>query len=346
MRVVVLGATGNVGTEVMRMLADESQVTSVLGVARRIPEWRVPKAEWAAADVAEDDLVPLFQDADAVIHLAWLFQPSRQPMVTWRANVEGSANVFHAVASARVPLLVYASSVGAYSPGPTDRPVDESWPTHGWPQAAYTREKAYVERLLDVFEAEHPECRVVRMRPAFTFKRESATQQRRLFAGPFVPGWITRTKVVPDLPGLRLQAVHTADVAEAYRLALTLPVRGAFNLAADPVLDPPELAKLLGATLVRVPTGPVRAGLAVAWALRLVPVPAPLFDAALRMPVMDTSRARAELRWSPRHSSIEAIQEFLSGLREGAGTATAPLAPDTGIAGRIREVASGIGKRP
>jgi UDP-glucose 4-epimerase len=345
MRVVVLGATGNVGTEVMRALADEPRVTSVVGAARRIPDWRVPKAEWVAADVADADLEALFQGADAVVHLAWLFQPSRRPLVTWRANVEGSANVFRAAAAARVPLLVYASSVGAYSPGPKDRAVDESWPTHGWPQAAYTREKAYVERLLDVFEIENPECRVVRMRPAFTFKRESASQQRRLFAGPFLPGRLARTKVVPDLPGLRLQAVHAADVADAYRRALTLPVRGPFNLAADPVLDPPELAKLLGATLVPVPAGPVRAGLAVAWALRLVPVPAQLFDAVLHMPVMDISRARAELDWSPRHSSTEAVEEFLTGLREGAGTATAPLAPDS-IAGRIREAASGIGKRP
>jgi nucleoside-diphosphate-sugar epimerase len=183
------------------------------------------------------------------------------------------------------------------------------------------------------------------MRPAFSFKRESATQQRRLFAGPFLPGRLARTKVVPDIPGLRLQAVHTADVADAYVRALTLPVRGAFNLAAEPVLGPPELANLLGATLVRVPARPARAGLALAWALRLVPVPAYLFDAVLRMPLMDISRAHRELGWSAEHSSIEAIGEFLSGLQEGAGAATAPLAPDSGIAGRIREAATGVGKR-
>jgi nucleoside-diphosphate-sugar epimerase len=46
-----------------------------------------------------------------------------------RVNVDGSARVFRAVADAGVRSLVYASSVGAYSRGPKDRLVDESWPT-------------------------------------------------------------------------------------------------------------------------------------------------------------------------------------------------------------------------
>lgn len=34
--------------------------------------------------------------------------------------------------------------------------------------------------------------RVVRLRPALIFKRESATEQRRYFGGPFVPGSLLR----------------------------------------------------------------------------------------------------------------------------------------------------------
>jgi hypothetical protein len=50
--------------------------------------------------------------------------------------------------------------------------------------------------------------------------------------------------VVPNLPGLKFQALHTAD-AEAYRLAIHADVRGAFNLAADPVVDAALLAECL-----------------------------------------------------------------------------------------------------
>ncbi|MDQ3946665.1 MAG: NAD-dependent epimerase, partial [Actinomycetota bacterium] len=51
MKVVVVGATGNVGTSVVEALASEPSVDEVLGVARRLPGWEVPKTQWAEADV-------------------------------------------------------------------------------------------------------------------------------------------------------------------------------------------------------------------------------------------------------------------------------------------------------
>src|SRR5690606_9993072 len=115
-----------------------------------------------------------FAGADAVVHLAWAFQPTHDPATTWRTNVLGSMRVFDAVAAAGVPALLHASSVGAYSPGPKDHAVDESWPTHGWPDAAYCREKAYLERALDTFERDHPAPRVVRMPPALLLQPSPA----------------------------------------------------------------------------------------------------------------------------------------------------------------------------
>lgn len=346
---VITGATGNVGTSVVEALAGDADVTSVLGLARRLPNWQPPKTRWARADVAQDDLAPHLRDADALIHLAWLFQPTHDPVTTWRSNVEGSIRVFGAAADAGVRTIVYASSVGAYSPGPKDRAVDESWPTDGWPNAGYTREKAYLERVLDTFERDHPDLRVVRLRPGFIFKRESAAAQRRLFIGPLLPYGLVRpglVPVVPDLPGLRFQALHSTDVGEAFRLAAVREVHGAFNVAADPVIDAARLAELLGARVVRAPAGPVRAAMAAAWHLHLVPASPHLFDAVLRLPIMDTTRARAQLGWSPRHSALDAIRAFLAGLREGAGMDTPPLARDTGGPLRLREFLTGVGQRP
>ncbi|SEF55493.1 Nucleoside-diphosphate-sugar epimerase [Thermomonospora echinospora] len=349
MRVVVIGATGNVGTSLVQALANAPRVTSILGVARRMPRWQASKTEWARADITQDDLVPLLRDADAVVHLAWLFQPTHDPMVTWRNNVLGSARVFRAAADAKVPALVYASSVGAYSPGPKDRPVEEDWQTHGWPTAAYSREKAYVERLLDSFQVSQPHCRVVRMRPGFIFKRESATEQRRLFAGPLLPNRLVRAGLLPffpDIPGLRFQALHTADAAEAYRLAVLGDAHGPFNLAADPVLGPTELARLLRARTIPVPVRGVRAALSAAWTLGLVPASPQLFDLVLRIPIMDSGRARRELGWRPRLTALDALQDFLKGLREGAGMETPPLSPSTSGPLRVRELATGAGRRP
>ena len=349
LRVVVVGATGNVGTSLVQALGEDPEVDSIVGLARRLPDWSPPKTTWARADVTRTNLVSHFRSANVVVHLAWIFQPTHDPLATWRTNALGSIRVFEAVANAGVPALVYASSIGSYAPGPPDgRPVDESWPTHALPTAAYGREKSYVERVLDTFERDHPEIRVVRMRPAFIFKLESASEQRRLFAGPLLPGRLVRPEllpVVPDIPGLRLQALHSADAAQAYRLAVVRPVRGAFNVAADPVLDPKTLAEFLDARPVRVPPGLVRAVIAAGWHLHLIPASPTLFDLALSLPVMDSLRARHELGWEPTRTSLEAIGELFEGLRTGAGMDTPPLRPDGGGRFRGREVATGVGER-
>ena len=349
MRVVVIGASGNTGTSLLPELAREPAVDSVLGVARRLPELDVPKTEWATADVAADDLVPLLRGADAVVHLAWAIQPSRDLEALRRVNVLGSERVFRAVATAAVPALVYASSVGAYSVGPKDRPVDERWATGGIPSSFYSRHKAEVERLLDRFERERPETRVVRMRPGLIFKREAASGIRRLFAGPFLVNPLVRPgliPVVPDLPRLRFQALHSDDAGAAYRLAIVREdARGAFNLAAEPVLDPQVLGRVLGARPVPVPARLARGLTALSWRAHLQPTPPGWLDLALGVPVMDVSRARHGLGWEPRWDAGDALLDLLGGLRDSAGADTPPLSPETGGPARVREVATGVGSR-
>ncbi|MFD5871282.1 NAD-dependent epimerase/dehydratase family protein [Streptomyces sp. NPDC060322] len=333
LRVVVTGATGNVGTSVVRALDADESVESVLGIARRLPAIALEKVTWVGLDLSAPDsegtLRSLLEGADAVVHLAWRFQPTHDPVVTWESNVLGSQRVFSAAAAAGVGTLVHASSVGAYSPGPKTGPgVSEDWPTDGWPGAAYCREKAYLERVLDAYEVSHPEVRVVRMRPGFLFKEEAASEQRRIFGGRFLPGPLIRPDLlpwVPDLEGLRFQALHTDDAARAYVLAVLRDVRGAFNLAAGPVVDAGLLGEQLGSRPVRVPRAAVRAALASAWHARLVPASPDLFDAVLRLPVMSTDRATGELGWQPARTAQEALAAFLRGVRRGRGAPTAPL---------------------
>src|ERR1700737_4453647 len=120
MRVVVIGATGNAGTSVLQSLTAEQGVEEIVAVARRASARTWPRTTFVAADIAQDELAPIMQGADAVVHLAWLIQPSRDETVTYRVNVTGSERVFRAVVHANVRTLVCASSVGAYSPGPKD----------------------------------------------------------------------------------------------------------------------------------------------------------------------------------------------------------------------------------
>jgi nucleoside-diphosphate-sugar epimerase len=349
MRIVVTGATGNVGTSVLSALTEDARVREVVGIARRLPRWTPPKTRWLSLDVERDDLRPVFAGADAVIHLAWLIQPSRDAAELERVNVRGSQRVFEAAAAAGVARLVHASSVGVYSAGPKDRAVDESWPREGTPSSFYARHKAAAEHELDAIEAAQPELRVVRLRPGLIFKRDAGPEIRRLFAGPFVPAAALRPGLVPLLPlpdRLVLQCVHGDDVGEAYRLAaLAEDAHGAYNIAADPVLDQAALARTLRARRVRVPTRPLRALADWTWRARLQPTPAGWLDMGLSVPVMSTRRAREELGWTPRASATDALLELLEGMRAPAGLDTPPLAPRAGGPLRLRELVSGVGRR-
>jgi nucleoside-diphosphate-sugar epimerase len=348
-RIVVTGATGNVGTSVVAALAGDDRVTEIVGIARRLPDWERPRTRWVSADIARDDLRPHFAGADAVINLAWLIQPSRDDAELELVNVSGSRRVFEAAAGAGVPALVHASSVGVYSEGPKDRRVDESWPRDGVPTSFYSRHKAAAERALDEVEAANPRLRVVRLRPALIFKREAGPEIRRLFAGPLLPARLLRPGLVPILPlpdRLVLQAVHGDDVGDAYRLAaLSADARGAYNIAAEPVLDPARLADVFRARRVRVPEQPLRVLADATWRAHLQPSPPGWLDMGLAVPVMDVRRAREELGWSPRRSATEALMELLDGMRAPAGLPTPPLEPRAGGALRLRELLTGLGRR-
>lgn len=346
MRIVVTGASGNVGTSVLGALAEDPAVSEIVGIARRLPDAHFQKTTWLEADIARDELAPLFDGAEVVIHLAWLIQPSRDETRTREVNVHGSQRVFQAVAAAQAPALIYASSVGAYAPGPLTHAVDESWPTTGIPSSFYSRHKAEVERLLDDFQETHPQIRTVRLRPALTFKGQAATGIRRLFIGPLLPSPLVRRGALPALPyprGLRTQAVHSLDVGYAYRLAATKPVSGAFNIAAEPVLDAALIARVLGARPLRLPSAIVRRAVWASWKLRLQPTSPGWLDMGMLSPIMNTTRAREELGWEPRFSATQTVEELLDGLRHESDMATPPLDRKQSGRLRVREFATGVG---
>src|SRR6266540_1415280 len=219
MRFVVVGASGNVGTALLRRLAREDQVDAVTGVARRVPG---PDAgapydgvDWHAVDVGAPDavsrLTDVFAGAGVVVHLAWQIQPSHDRRAIRRTNVTGTGYVAEAAVRASVPALVVASSVGAYAPAPKDEPVTEQWPVTGVPGSTYSQDKADQEAVLDEVEREAPELRVVRLRPGLIFQRSAAAEVARYFVGPFAPLRLLRLGWLPAVPSndqLRVQAVH------------------------------------------------------------------------------------------------------------------------------------------
>ena len=321
MRVVITGATGNVGTAFLRRLAEEPDIQAH-GISRRPPGDAPPYrgVTWTPVDLgrpgAEEVLKGVFENADAVVHLAWRIQPARDERATYRTNVAGSAQVFSAAVAAKVPHLVHMSSVGAYSPGSKDRRVDESWPVDGVRSSFYSRHKAAVEHMLNKFESD---LLISRPRPGLILQSDAGSEIRDYFLGKLVPKALFRNRI-PVLPlprDLVLQFVHADDVADGLVRILRQRPHGGVNLVADPVVTPRALAEVLGGRPVSVPAGLVRMAANVSWRLRLQPTPPGWVDLALKSPLLDASRARDELGWKPQYDAQEALRALVRGIGEG-----------------------------
>src|SRR3954471_405286 len=191
--VAVTGASGNVGTALLRRLAG-SGAAEVRGLARRQPPDVAPYdgVRWHLTDlgeVASERVLPEFlEGADAVVHLAWALQPGRHPEALRRVNVEGTRRGVRAAVAAGVGHVVHMSSLGAYAPGAADTKVTEDWPTTGIPSSQYSRDKAEAERAVRELLARHPDVLGSVVRPTLVLQPEAASEIGRYFLGPVLLG--------------------------------------------------------------------------------------------------------------------------------------------------------------
>ena len=335
MRIVITGASGNIGTALLRRLGNESAEHQIVGICRRPPEPIAPydHVDWVRLDLADPAaeyiLAPAMAGADAVVHLAWGFQPSHDTNYLERLGVGGTRAVLGAADRASVKHFVHMSSVGTYTPGPDGRRVDESWPTDGIPSLAYSRHKAAAERLLDAHATSKPDgIRIARMRPAFVLQRDAGSALLRYGVPGFIPA--RAVALLPVLPvdrRLVVQGVHPDDVADAVLRVLQRQSTGAFNLAAEPLLTRDDFARVLRAVPMHLPAAILRALASLAWHARLQPLDPGWIDLAFAVPLMDTGRAREELDWRPTVDARSALAQAVAGMVEAAGTASPALRP-------------------
>jgi nucleoside-diphosphate-sugar epimerase len=353
MRIVITGASGNVGSALLRRLGQGGE-HDLVGVARRRPAEVAPFAgvEWATLDLSRDDgagpLREACSGADAVVHLAWGFQPTHRVDRLAELGIGGTRRVIEAVTAAGVPHLVHMSSVGAYSPKRDDSPVTETWPTGGVPSSMYSRHKAAAERLLDRLESDATGTVVTRIRPGIVGQRSAGSALLRYALPALLPApLLDHVPVLPLDRGLAVPMVHADDVADAIVRALEARAPGAFNLSAAPAVTADDIAVVLGARPVHVPSGVVRAAVSLSWHARLQQLDPGWIDLAYAVPLLDTARAASELGWSARTDAVSVLAETVDGMRQGASDRSPVLRPRSVPAALGRFVRRGpVSSRP
>ncbi len=326
--VAVTGPTGEMGQAVVRALERSREVGSILGMARRPFDpgergWK--KVSYRRGDVLDPVAVAaLVHEADVVVHLAFMIIGGAAE--SRRVNLDGSRNVFQAAVAAGMKRIVYASSVAAYGFDRDDpTPLSEDVPARGTAAHYYSAQKAEVEELLAQTIAGSATAAYV-FRPCIVAGPDAPllidnlpyTQISNRLPGPvlrLLNGVPILKPVLPD-PGVPFQLVHHDDVAGAMRAGvLGRGTPGPYNLAGSGQLTVKLLAEELGWYSIPVPELAVDAVAEMVARLGFLPARAQ-WIAAFRGPtIVDTAKARRELRWRPRHSALETLRETITAAR-------------------------------
>ena len=324
--VAVTRPTGTFGFGLIPVLQGDDRVRRIVGIARRAFDPAVygcTKMAYRRGDVRDPDaLRDAFSHADVVVHLAFLVTGAASSEAIRSVNLDGTLNAFRASAAAGVLCFVYASSVAAYGFHP-DNPVGmtEEWPVRPSARLFYARQKAELEQLLRAEAALAGGPALYLLRPPIVLGPH-AIGAKDLPLAPLsraLAGRVGRFPLpVPVLvPALPLEVVHEEDLGQAFgRCVVAAGPPGAYNIAADGVLTAADVARELGLVPLPLPAGPAQLAARAVAALPFLPSAAQWVEAASHPVIVDTTRAREELGWSPRFTALEALRDTVRrGLR-------------------------------
>jgi UDP-glucose 4-epimerase len=326
--VAVTGPTGDIGRSLLRALEKSRDVGRISAMARKPFD---PAAEglrktvYRQADVLDGDAVrEVIAGADVVVHLAFIIMGDLEQ--TTAVNLQGSRHVFEAAIEAGAKRLVYASSVAAYG-FHADNPalLTEDLDARGTQRHYYSAQKAELEASLwEMLDGSGTEAYV--FRPCIVAGPDALTLVESI---PYIqlsdrmPSAVLRAlefmpalkPVIPD-PGVPFQLVHHDDVASAMRAAvLGRGEPGVYNLAGQGTLTMSDLADALGWYSVPIPDLALGAAAELVARLPFVPAEAQWIESIRRPVLMDTTRARRQLGWRPRHDSLDTLREMVQAAR-------------------------------
>lgn len=303
--VAVTGASGYIGTRLVRRLLETRDIERVVGVDVRGASIKHERYTHFRQNMTAP-LDEAFAGAEAVVHLAFVLRQLRDRAEGKRTNVGGAESVLRACASEGVERIVLMSSATVYGPHPDNPPaLTEDAPLRPPGGFAYAEDKAACEALFQAFAEERPEACVSILRGCVVM-------------GPNAANFITAALDKPLLIGVRgddpeMQFVHEDDLAEVLLRFATEPHPGVYNVAGAGSVRWGEAVSLAGKRLIRLPA-PLASALAeLAWRTRLQSDSPSAGLGFIRWPwTVNTGKLGRETGYVYRHTSREALEAYLN----------------------------------
>ena len=310
LRVAVTGAAGYIGGGLIRRLETDEAVASVLAldISERSRRYRSENTRFMRLDVAEP-FPRLFREhgINAVVHLAYVLAPGRNPDAARRVNVHGMSNALEACANADIRHILYLSSASVYGARPENPEfVTEDHPTNPVFGFRYSEDKVAAESLLSGFAERRPSVAVTVIRACPV-------------VGPNADNFIANAFRQPILPMMgdndpEMQFLHEDDLIDAMVRCLKLRPRGIYNAAADGVIRWSRMAEMMGRRTLRLPPSVWRGLTAAGWRLRLQSVSPPAGLDFITYPwTVNSDKIKRALGMRFRHSSCEAWRSYARG---------------------------------
>jgi UDP-glucose 4-epimerase len=315
MKYLITGGSGYIGSRLTDLLIQHED-NQVVNLDIRAPAVPRSRTRFVHMDIRDRGIAALIaqEQPDALVHLAFVLNPIRDEHLMYDIDVNGTSNVLEAAAAAGVPHLLVASSTTAYGAWPDNPvPIPEEHPVRGLPAYEYARDKTEIDRLCQLWAAQHPDRTMTIVRPTIVF-------------GPNVDNYIVRFWlnspfiVLPDGRDADWQFVHEEDVVDAMSRLLAERRGGIYNLTADGTIKLSEAARIADVKVRKMPLKLYRRIATASWKLRLPNVEAPpgQIEFVLHPWIASNEKIKTELDWTPRYTSRETFELTMRAKGVGA----------------------------
>jgi UDP-glucose 4-epimerase len=328
MRYLITGGSGYIGNRLTEILVARDETEQVVDLDLRPPSVPWPKVEFVQGDVRDRARIGALladREIDAIVHLAFVLNPIHDDARTYDIDVNGTLAVLEAASEAGTSQILVTSSATAYGAFPDNpRPIAEDQPVRGIPDFAYARDKAEVDRLCQLWAAEHPDRVMTIVRPCIVF-------------GPSVDNYIVRSfetsPYMPILDGVdeEVQFVHEDDLVSALIGLLDAKAPGPFNIAGDGTMTWGDCARMIGTKTRQISFRTQYRLYRLLWQLHFPRVDSPPGNLHFIRHhwLVSTEKLKASIAWEPQHTTRETFELTMraKGLLEvpSSAAATEPI---------------------